>query len=644
MFKSLLKYSPKKYEMGYLSDSSHNFSSTSPDRKLKNRKINPGRISRFNTVHDHKQSNTKKFSKNRRRSLIGLTIMDKKNIEEEIKNKILEMKYNIQMEIKQIYGDSLFEKFLNASTSNNEKSENSENNGNNENNEKSENKENNENEKKNENFNKTIEKNILAKNDKEENNIIDNEFPIVKTKTKYFNKEQEKENINKIERKIGFDSLLNNTNLNRNNSLNTSKDKERSKDKNRNTIINQTPYKLKKTIKPKYNRSVTIRNPSNFNSFFLGKIKYFNENFRKLTLKNKVCDSQDDDETDEEQDVEFFVFSPESDFILYFDVIIFICILYSVFYTPLKLAKDNSFCENDNNFIIITKLFIDIFYIIDFLISFFRGYYTKDQEKLVTDNIKIIKNYLTSSFLSDLIEAYPFNSHSYYICKNDNNIHYSSYDTELYNLIIHSLSLLKAFKISKILRRNCNQFITRLKEKLSTNVKTDNIINLLFQIFTYVCGIHIMACFQIYIGKHNFPNWIIKNKFENYSFCSIYVTSVYFLITTVTTVGYGDISLGCIFEIFWQVILLGGGIIIYSWLISSIGNGINKQSYASINYANESKILEEIRITHPNLSYKTYQDIRKFLEFRNFHPKKNDKNILLDNLPYMIRNELVLSM
>ena len=128
MSKLLSKFStnqlnnPQKYEMRNNSGSFNNFNdNTTTDLKSKNTKIFTGRISRFNTAYE--QNNTKRLSKCRRKSLIGLTIMDMKNIEEEIKNKILQMKYFIQIEMKQIYGDTLLEKFLKSSTVNKENTE-----------------------------------------------------------------------------------------------------------------------------------------------------------------------------------------------------------------------------------------------------------------------------------------------------------------------------------------------------------------------------------------------------------------------------------------------------------------------------------------------------------------------------------------
>jgi len=66
-----------------------------------------------------------------------------------------------------------------------------------------------------------------------------------------------------------------------------------------------------------------------------------------------------------------------------------------------------------------------------------------------------------------------------------------------------------------------------------------------------------MACFWIFtadlskdieVDEHGLPvdiednNWIIINNFEEFNDIDLYFTAIYFTITTITTVGYGDIS------------------------------------------------------------------------------------------------------
>ena len=57
---------------------------------------------------------------------------------------------------------------------------------------------------------------------------------------------------------------------------------------------------------------------------------------------------------------------------------------------------------------------------------------------------------------------------------------------------------------------------------------------------------HVLACAWIFIANdayvHDSNNWVWDNDFQNQSRLDLYVTSIYFVITTMTTVGYGDIS------------------------------------------------------------------------------------------------------
>ena len=76
--------------------------------------------------------------------------------------------------------------------------------------------------------------------------------------------------------------------------------------------------------------------------------------------------------------------------------------------------------------------------------------------------------------------------------------------------------------------------------------------------------LHFLASLFIFIGRNQYPNWIYSNHLENLSFIHIYITSIYFLIATVTTVGYSDITPSNQGERIFGLILLIVGIIVYS--------------------------------------------------------------------------------
>ena len=71
----------------------------------------------------------------------------------------------------------------------------------------------------------------------------------------------------------------------------------------------------------------------------------------------------------------------------------------------------------------------------------------------------------------------------------------------------------------------------------------------------------------------------------------------YFLITTLTTVGYGDIVCISLTERIFQILELSLGIVLYSYIISKLGDMIKRESSAKMEYHNNLAILEEIRIT-----------------------------------------------
>ena len=333
--------------------------------------------------------------------------------------------------------------------------------------------------------------------------------------------------------------------------------------------------------------------------------KKFNpkEKFRILSHGGQIIDSHNESESDEEPESNGILINPETKLIFAYDGIITLATLFSCIYMPIEIAKFFCYCPSNNNlFKIIINLIFDILFIFDLIIGFFREYFTKEEEKLVKNHFKIIKNYISGWFFMDLITSIPFNIYFYFICKKQENKICYSY--EEYNKLLYYLVLarcLKSIKIFKITTRKKNQFITEVVEKCSDISILGKFFDMFSKILFILGGLHLISCLNIYIGKHIYPGWLFKNEFQNYSFLKLYIISIYYLITTMTTVGYGEIQSDSLKEIIFRIVLLAVGILIYSWLISSISNEINKQSYASINYSNECLILENIRISHRKL-------------------------------------------
>lgn len=77
----------------------------------------------------------------------------------------------------------------------------------------------------------------------------------------------------------------------------------------------------------------------------------------------------------------------------------------------------------------------------------------------------------------------------------------------------------------------------------------ESIMKLIKTILFLILLLHYMACVWLYLGRYTKHGWIKTNDEYNsvskYSeFNDLYPVSIYFIVTTITTVGYGDIGPG----------------------------------------------------------------------------------------------------
>ena len=100
-----------------------------------------------------------------------------------------------------------------------------------------------------------------------------------------------------------------------------------------------------------------------------------------------------------------------------------------------------------------------------------------------------------------------------------------------------------------------------------------SLFRLIMQIFLFT---HFFGCLWIKIGMiqeyHLGKGWIVmlvdQNMQQN-DFDSLYITSVYFIITTFSSVGYGDVYGDTLMEWTFQIILEMLGIIVFGYMIGT---------------------------------------------------------------------------
>ena len=404
-------------------------------------------------------------------------------------------------------------------------------------------------------------------------------------------------------------------------------------------------YKINMNTK-NCNMATTINNIDELLTFktkedLIGIAKKIQIKYRRLFISKKVYDSLDDEEWGDEEDYTYYL-SPNSLYVYLIDLFVLISSFIVLFYLPFFLAYNIHKCKID--FLNINSLlfyFIDLIYVIDLIMGFFRAYYNFE-EFLIKDNFHICIKYLTGWFLLDLIEAIPF----YTILnlkqeKCDNNTIYNYLNNSYIYNFHYSFLILKIIKIFKTL--NNNRILFRMISFLNENDFFYNWGGVFFSLLVVLSSLHFGSCYFIFLGRNVYPGWIFECNLNSYSFYHIYIASLYYIMTTLTTVGYGDIIVTTEYERIYQIILLIVGTCAYSWILTFISNYIKKQNERFIDFENKLNILGEIKLSYPQLNNELYERVLRYLYYNKSEYKYNVENIL-ESLPSTLQNNLIVEM
>ena len=400
---------------------------------------------------------------------------------------------------------------------------------------------------------------------------------------------------------------------------------------------NVLSFSFKKKNKKQRNKSFDYN--GSFKKKIIKKIKnkFFKKSNDKLTIiKNPIISSDDDSDLDE--NYYGFSFFPNSNFIFIFDFILIIANFYTFIVIPLNAARNKNLRERGDMLHEILHYLIDIIYLFDFVICLFKGYYDFEMN-IIRNNKKIIIHYLNSFLLIDFLQAIPlFTLFRIYMKPNDN-IYLGNSEYE--NLFIIFLLFIKPLKIFKIVRKRQNKALEDFYSYLSESYYLEKLVKFLIYFLVFFLFIHLAICLHIYFSLQSYPNWIVNTNLLNQTFSSKYIASFYFMITTMTTVGYGDIICISFSERIYHIILLFIGTLLYTFLVSKIGNYLRDESHEQIKLSKDLNILESIRITYPAMPFKLYTKIKNHLMTIFTKRKKTGLSLLINGVPDAIKNDLL---
>ena len=394
----------------------------------------------------------------------------------------------------------------------------------------------------------------------------------------------------------------------------------------------------------KENKSTHIHRPSMRlprPSLFSNNVAHFkdivNEKNRKIKRIHNLYDSFGEDESDKDIEKSNYGLNPRSIFIDSYDMLMLISASFCLFYIPYRLARTKMIINNNEHFVLFMIYFSEIIFIIDLIFGFFRWFYN-NEFKLVSNKYMIITNYLYGDFFFDLIMAIPF--YSIFKFKNYEKSQFDSIYNESH-FVLKILICFKAFKIFKVNKDKNNRVVYFFNRKFAKNYYIERVYQITNFVIIILSVFNLFISFHIYMAQLSFPNWIFSSNLQDKKFIDIYLSSLYFIMATLTSVGYGDIVCVNFEETCFQIVLLSIGLVAYSWIISTVGDYVKNKSRATMNFNRDMTKLEEIRIAYPNMPFKLYNKIQQHIQRLLTQSKKYEYNILVNSLPYYLQNSVL---
>lgn len=247
------------------------------------------------------------------------------------------------------------------------------------------------------------------------------------------------------------------------------------------------------------------------------------------------------------------LFHPKGGFLDGWSVLMLVLFLYSFLVIPYQVA----FVGAEEMWLNIS-LSVDICFLCDILFTLNTAILQSDGH-WVTSHYSIFKHYLQGMFLLDLVASVPF--YLQFTSDNSNNL-------LRYFRLLRLTRLIRRSKILKVIR-----WFFSLTRKCAEMMKVySGLSRLITALCTALILVHFGACMWFYsarLDEFSPDTWVVRRGVVDDNRSYLYFTSFYWAITTLTTVGYGDITARTKLEMCIAMCWMMFGVGFYSFVVGS---------------------------------------------------------------------------
>ena len=257
----------------------------------------------------------------------------------------------------------------------------------------------------------------------------------------------------------------------------------------------------------------------------------------------------------------WFILLPENRALKGWEVFIGLLLVYVALVVPVRVCFD----VEPDTVVEIVDLVVDALFIFDVVLNCITAYVNKDGT-LVVDFLMILKHYARGWMFIDLLASIPLYSIVEGISGGETQANRLSRLARLPRIfrLAKLLRLLKLLRVLRVIR-----YMKKWEQTLGINVG----VSRMMKIALVVCMVtHLIACLWYYLTLFERESWAVTYGVLDSDLYTKYLASIYWAFSTLTTVGFGDVSANTNIERIFSVIVMVMGVSWYAFIISSISS------------------------------------------------------------------------